>query len=177
MSDSESPIVFRHPESTDGLAVHRLIEACPPLDTNSLSYNLLQVSHFGATACVALIDGEIAGSVTGYVPPAQPDTYFLWQVAVGEKARGRRLGRRMIAWLFAQPALADLRFLETTITEDNIASWKLFRGYAEQVRAPVEAEPLFERDRHFGGSHDTEMLVRIGPFGTLERARGDADAA
>lgn len=57
-----------------------------------------------------------------------------------------------------------MRFLETTITPDNEASWALFRSFARDFGAAVEESVLFSRERHFGGSHDDEVLLRIGPL-------------
>ena len=62
-------------------------------------------------------------------------------------------------------------YIETTITEDNVASWALFSKVANAYAAPMTRSPLFERNRHFEGHHDTEYLVRFGP---LQRSRGVA---
>jgi L-2,4-diaminobutyric acid acetyltransferase len=59
-------ITFRSPDVQDGLAVHRLISQCPPLDTNSSYCNFLQASHFSATSVAAEIDGQLCGFISGY---------------------------------------------------------------------------------------------------------------
>ena len=41
------------PDATDGVAVHDLVQRCPPLDSNSLYCNLLQCTHFAATSALA----------------------------------------------------------------------------------------------------------------------------
>src|SRR6056297_351369 len=84
-------VVLRIPSAVDGPALHELIAACPPLDQNSRYCNLLQVSYFARTAVVAELDGEIVGSITGFIKPDDPATLFIWQVAVHERARGRAL--------------------------------------------------------------------------------------
>lgn len=58
----------------------------------------------------------------------------------------------------------DVHFMETTITEENAASWGLFHKFADKRSAELHSEVGFDRDAHFGGQHDTEMRVRIGPF-------------
>ena len=58
----------------------------------------------------------------------------------------------------------EVRHLHTTITPDNEASWALFRGLARDLGAETAHEVLFARDAHFGGAHDDEMLLRIGPM-------------
>ncbi|WP_439134888.1 diaminobutyrate acetyltransferase [Pseudomaricurvus sp.] len=157
-------IVLRNPVSEDGMNVYKLVAACPPLDTNSSYCNLLQCSHFASTSVAATLDGELVGFISGYVIPERPDTVFVWQVAVGEAARGCGLATKMIKFILSQPACEKVSFLETTITEDNKASWALFTGAAKKLDAEISSSVFFDKDTHFQGEHDSEMLVRIGPF-------------
>lgn len=163
-TDPSGAIQLRVPRAEDGAPLHRLVADCPPLDPNSLYCNLLQCSHFAGTSVAAERDGRLVGFISGYVPPVQPDTLFVWQVAVSGAARGAGLGKRMLRHLLERPQCGEVRFLETTITPDNEASWGLFRSLARDLNAAVESRVLFERERHFGGAHDDEMLLTIGPF-------------
>ena len=147
------------------MVLHRLVDACPPLDPNSSYCNLLQCSHFGATSMAAFRDGKLCGSVTAYRIPSRPDTLFVWQVAVHPDARGCGLARTMLRKLVALPTLQDIRFVETSITPGNEASWRLFTGFATELHADMARSVMFDRDQHFLGAHETEHLVRIGPLG------------
>lgn len=157
-------ITLRKPRSEDGLAVHQLVEQSPPLDTNSLYCNLLQTSHFGDTAIAAEANGELVGFVSGYRKPGADDTYFLWQVVVGEKARGQGLAKRMIRSLMARDEMGDVTYLETTITPDNEPSQRLFQALAREWETELDIGVLFDKDSHFGGRHESEELYRIGPI-------------
>jgi L-2,4-diaminobutyric acid acetyltransferase len=148
----------------DGPALHRLVKVCTPLDTNSLYCNLLQSSHFAATSITAKTDGVLIGSITAYRIPERPETLFIWQVAVHPEARGQGLAYRMLSALMARSSLADVRFIETTITEDNSASWRLFLKFADECSAETQRSIMFEKAQHFDGHHDSEQLLRIGPF-------------
>jgi L-2,4-diaminobutyric acid acetyltransferase len=163
-SEKTPEIVLRAPTAEDGPALHELIAACPPLDRNSRYCNLLQVSHFAATAVVAEREGTIVGAITGYLKPGDPQTLFIWQVAVHEHARGQRLATRMMEHIVARPVCRDVRFLETTIEPGNAASWSAFRKFAEARGADSDQSLLFSRERHFAGTHGDEVLLRIGPF-------------
>lgn len=171
--DPEDPsrraVTITRPAAEDGADVHDLIAACPPLDGNSLYANLLQCSHFAGT-CALARDGEgrAVGWVSGYIPPEEPETFFLWQVAVHEKARGLGLPKRLIADILTRPECAGVRWLKTTITPGNEASWGLFRSVARWLDAPMKDAVLFDRDAHFRGRHDSESLVTIGPFARPE---------
>ncbi|MCB1679654.1 MAG: diaminobutyrate acetyltransferase [Halioglobus sp.] len=167
MSSAKDQLHLRQPTATDGANLFELVAQCPPLDGNSMYCNLLQCSHFADTSVAAETDGELVGFISAYRVPERRDTLFVWQVAVGASARGRGLASRMLAHIVERPACRDIRWLETTITPDNRASHALFQRFASAFHAGLEQQVLFERERHFRGSHDSELLTRIGP---LQRA-------
>ncbi len=144
--------------------VFHLISNCPPLDTNSSYCNLLQCSHFSGTSVAAERDGIIVGFISGYAKPENPDTLFIWQVAVSEQARGMGLASRMLAHILARPECEQMRYLETTITEDNQPSWALFKSFARSSKADFHSSAWMDKETHFAGQHESEALVRIGPF-------------
>lgn len=165
----ETAIELRPPTADDGAALNELVAACPPLDPNSLYCNLLHCTHFSATSVAAVVPDDrrherLVGFISAYVPPQQADTLFVWQVAVAEEARHRGLGRRMLDALLARPATAGLRYVNTTINPGNAASWALFQSWARRHGVPTRRRLHFERQRHFAGRHDDELLLRIGPF-------------
>ena len=138
--------------------------ACQPLDTNSLYCNLLQCSHFADTSIAAWQGEQLLGFISGYQLPAQPDTLFIWQVAVSEKGRGQGLATRMLLGLLGRANCASIRYLQTTITPDNKPSWALFTRLAEELEAEVRVSTAYDGEEHFAGRHDTEQLLCIGPF-------------
>lgn len=164
-----STISLQRPTAEDGKRVHALVRECQPLDENSLYCNLLQCTHFSATSIAAVAEGALVGFISGYIRPDQPDTLFIWQVAVSKRARGCGLGKRMLASLLKRPETADVRYVETTITPDNDASWGLFRSFTRQHNTSAQESVLFESHRHFGGKHKDEHLLRIGPLGHLQK--------
>ncbi|MEX5729718.1 L-2,4-diaminobutyric acid acetyltransferase [Rhodovulum iodosum] len=154
-------IAFRMPTGEDGSAVWSLVRDCKPLDENSMYCNLIQCDHFRDTCIVAEMDGDIVGWISAYVLPNDPETLFVWQVAVSDKARGHGLGRRMLAELLERDTCAEVFRLKTTITRDNEASWGLFKSFARRLGARLEHDAHFTRDAHFEGRHDTEYMVTI----------------
>lgn len=155
---------MRKPTLEDGLAVHRLVDDCPPLDPNSSYCNFMQCSHFADTCVAAELDGRLVGFVSAYFLPAQPDTLFVWQIAVHETARGQALGRKMLESLLARRECEALRFVETTIDSENAASRRVFEKLAAAFNATIYVTPWLDQERHFNNSHPSEPLVRIGPF-------------
>jgi L-2,4-diaminobutyric acid acetyltransferase len=154
-------ILLREPIAKDGADIWALIEACPPLDRNSLYCNLLQCTDFAETCVVAERAGELVGWISGYVPPSSASTFFVWQVAVAPQARGEGLALRMLEWLLGRPAAKGARLLTTTITQSNAASWALFSSFARRRGSALARSPRFWRDQHFGGAHETEWEAQI----------------
>lgn len=172
----KQPARIRPPEATDGHAVWSLVRASGSLDENSLYCNLLQCSHFAGTCAIATHGDEVVGWLSGYVPPEQPQTYFVWQVCVAEVAKGHGLARRLVGNVLHRPVCAGVTHVDCTITHDNEASWSLFTGIARRLDAQLQQVEHFLRDAHFGGRHETEYAVSIGPFRHDRVARLSGDA-
>ncbi|MFP4328569.1 MAG: diaminobutyrate acetyltransferase [Paracoccaceae bacterium] len=163
-------VTFRKPVSADGAAVWELIASCKPLDENSMYCNLIQCDHFRDTCILAEQDGQPLGWISAYILPYDPETLFVWQVAVSSKARGLGLGKRMLAGLLERKECKDVTRLQTTITRDNDASWGLFKSFARQQEAQLDAQAHFTRDTHFRGYHATEHMVTIKLPEALKKA-------
>jgi L-2,4-diaminobutyric acid acetyltransferase len=155
---------LRRPRLTDGVAVHRLILRCSPVDEESRYCNLLRCTHFADTCVVAERDGEIVGFVSAYVEPSQPDTLFVWRVVVAPEHRGQGLTAAMLGALLARETCRDITHLETSITPKNQTSWRSFHSAARQWGAKVFAQPWLDRERDFEGERESEFLLRIGPI-------------
>lgn len=159
-------ILLRLPLPEDGFGVNQLIEACPPLDKNSVYCNLLQCTHFANTSVLAELDGRVVGFVSGYLLPERKDTLFIWQVAVAQEARGRGLASQMLDRILNRQQCQEVYFIETTITEDNKASWALFEKLAQRYGTELVSTSLFDAQKHFSGQHQSEILVKVGPIKT-----------
>lgn len=162
--DTLSSVKFRAPNAHDGFAITSLINVTPPLDNNSSYCNLLQCSHFAQTCVIAESNHQTLGWLSAYIPPDELDHVFVWQVAVALEARGKGLAKHLLTALLSRGVLANVKYLITTITQDNQASWSLFEGFARRHQLTIIKTPYFEKKSHFQGCHETEFLVKIGPF-------------
>lgn len=154
-------VQFRKPDAEDGAGIWELIAACKPLDENSMYCNLIQCDHFRDTCILAEMDGKPIGWISGYVLPGDAESFFVWQVAVSEKARGLGLAKRMLEQLLAREECRSVTRMQTTITKDNDASWALFRSFADMQDGELDHEAHFDSDTHFQGEQDTEHMVTI----------------
>ena len=153
--------VFEPPRLDDGRHLWRIARDSKTLDLNSPYSYVLWCRDFAATSVVVRAGGEIRGFVTGFDRPEEPGTLFIWQVAVDGAWRGRALAGRMLAHLAGR----GHRFVEATVTPDNIASDRLFAAFARDCDAELNRTPLLTGDL-FPGDHQPEVLYRIGPLAT-----------
>jgi len=159
-----SGVTLEAPLVSHGADIQRLVAACPPLDVNSTYLYLLLCEHFSATCVRAVRDGRTQGFVSAYCPPGRADVVFVWQVAVAAQMRGQGLAQNMLLSLLSRDALRHCRYLETTVSPSNVPSMAVFHTLAQRLEAPVSESPLF-LETHFGKeAHESETLIRIGPF-------------
>lgn len=158
---SDIAISLRSPHLSDGAAMWRLTRATGVLDLNSSYQYLLWCRDFSATSVVAVSGDEaLVGFITGFLRPDDPNTLLIWQVAVDDAARGHGLASRMLDHLVEA---TSAHYLETTVTDDNVASKRLFASLAGRYGASHDITPLFTPEMYPDG-HDTEYLHRIGPL-------------
>lgn len=170
----DDQITFGAPRVSDGAGIHRLVAECAPLDLNSTYAYLLLCRHFSGTCVRAARAGSTVGFVSAYRPPARKDTIFVWQVAVDKSCRGQGLALRMLRGLVGRPAVRGCRYLEATVSPSNGASMKLFHRLARELGAPVGQEKMFEETDFGNEPHESETLIRIGPFGPNREERRQA---
>lgn len=164
-------LAVRAPEVGDGAEIWSLVRNSGALDVNSPYAYLLACRHHAGTSLVAERAGRLVGFVLAYRPPRQPDTVFVWQIAVAREARRQGLGGRLLRTLVERQVPTGVSHLETTITPSNEPSWRLFRGLARTLgvsytQAPGFPAELFPDEGDGEPAHEREELVRIGPFGS-----------
>ncbi|MFC2947356.1 diaminobutyrate acetyltransferase [Virgibacillus sediminis] len=164
MKELATDIHFRKPNKDDGASVWELIRHTGVLDLNSSYSYLMWCEIFSDTSVVAEKDGQIVGFISGYIRPDQPNTLFIWQVAVHEEGRGRGLGTKMLFKLLNREASKDVTYVEATVSPSNTPSQNLFKGLAKKLDTNYEIDAYFTADDFPGEGHEDEPLFKIGPF-------------
>lgn len=162
-AEPEETLVVRNVTVDDAAEIRRIVCDSGVLDVNSLYTYLLLCRQFRSTCLVAETAGRVAGFVTAWKPPEEPDTIFVWQIGVDAGARGRGVASRLLDRLLGLPACREVDYLTTTITPDNKPSQALFRSLADRLHAECRVTAYFERSL-FNGAHEPEELFRIGPI-------------
>ncbi len=155
-------IIFRPPTSSDAAAMHRIAQDSQVLSVNSTYSYALMARHFHKTCLVAEHQGNVCGYITGFAPPEQPKTLFIWQIGVAKPMQKQGLGKELLITLVKakQPV-----FLEATIDPGNQASINLFKSVASYFDADHTyfTTPFFDTNDLHDGEH-VEHLMNIGPF-------------
>ncbi len=155
---------FRKPDKADGAAIWALVKETGVLDLNSPYSYLMLGEYFSDTCVVAERKGRIVGFVSGFIPPEQPDTIFVWQVGVDSSERGKGLAKQVLRALLRSEACQDVHYLNSTVTPSNAASTRLFRAIARELHTPCVIDDGFHEKLFPGEGHESERLFRIGPF-------------
>jgi diaminobutyrate acetyltransferase len=161
--DAEPSLQIEVPELADGAQMWRIARDSQVLDVNSSYAYLLWCRDFAGTSAVARLGARAVGFVTGYVRPSTPDTVVVWQIAVDSAARGRGVAGALLDSVVDRLAAQGVNRMETTITEDNLASRRLFEALAGKLGCDFRQSELFA-DQHFPDDHEAEDLYRIGPW-------------
>lgn len=158
-----SKIIIKNPVKSNAKQIYSLAKKTKILDVNSEYLYLLQTTHFKDTCCVAQIDDEVFGFVSGYIHPQHSDIFFVWQVGVDNTLRGKNIAGQMIAYLLETKFLKGIKYIHTTISPSNKASQRVFQKLATKLNTTIKEEPMFEI-KDFHNAHEDEMLYTIGPL-------------
>jgi L-2,4-diaminobutyric acid acetyltransferase len=166
----QDTIRYRGAAPEDGRSLHRLVDDGGVLELNTTYSYVLMCDHFAATTVIAehgiaANGGAPVGFVTAYRPPSRPEAVFVWQIGVHPSMRGRGVARGLLDFLVRRPACRGVRFLEATVTPNNVPSRRLFTSFARHRGASFEWSDGYP-GALFGAAddHEPEHLIRIGPL-------------
>lgn len=155
-------LIFRKPSKQDGAAMWQLVRDSGGLDLNSSYAYLMMADIFPDTCAVACMDDKLAGFIIGYRKPQQPETLFIWQIGVDASCRGHGVGRKLLEELLQREENAAVRFVEATVSPDNIASRALFLGLAARRQAGCTVQEYYPCSLFPPSEqHEEELLFRI----------------
>lgn len=157
---------YRRPSVEDGGSMWELVKETGVLDVNS-SYSYLMLSKFFSDTCLVAVDEteeRLAGFVTGFRPPQNSNSYFVWQIAVSDHYRGQGIATRLIKHLVGE--LEGIDYITATISPSNKASQSLFARLAKDYNTSVRVSPAdgFSAHQFPEGHHEDEHFYSVGPI-------------
>jgi L-2,4-diaminobutyric acid acetyltransferase len=161
-------VTMRIPSVHDGGQIWSIIRSTTNLDLNSPYCYFLLADHFADTCVLASTSSGPVGAVVGYRKPNDPQTLFVWQVAVAESRRGQGIGRAMLDHLVATVAPEHV---EASVGPSNEASLRMFRSLARAWGGAFTSGPWLAADLFPRPGHEAEDLIRIGPLPPDRSAR------
>ncbi|MCR2802810.1 diaminobutyrate acetyltransferase [Paenibacillus soyae] len=160
---NEAQLSCRKPDASDGQSVWKLVKRSGGLDVNSAYSYIMLCDMFRDTCCVVKEDERTLGFVSAFRKPSEPQTLFVWQIAVDPILRGNGIGSKLLNELLSREENQDIRYVEATVGPDNIASRQLFIRLAKTLGAECGISEQYGTDL-FPESHEAELLLRIGPI-------------
>ncbi len=137
----------------DHALLHRLAEACPPLDVHTPYTYWVLCTRFPETCFVLLHDGEPAGFLTAVRSARE---LFIWQIGLLPAWRGQGLSQLLIH--SAVSAARQGEAIRVTIAPDNLASLGAFQGYCRKHGLSWTEEKQFDPNL----CPDKENTYRMG---------------
>lgn len=162
-TECSGSVSIRMPQVSDGKRLHALTQETGILDVNSEYLYLLLGAHFQQTCAVVEKEGQVSGFVSAYIPPAQPDVLFIWQVAIDRACRKQGLALAMVKNILQRHSCAHVTYLQATIAPANHPSRAFFKSLARVFSCPFHEKPFFRKD-DFAQSHEAEPLCCVGPL-------------
>lgn len=155
---------FRTPTVDDAASIFQMVKDSGVLDCNS-RYVYLLWTEFFAHHCLVVEDTKgLGGFVIGFCPETFQDAYFVWQIAVAPRLRGRGVARQLVLEALGSQQHRNIQWLLAHVGETNTASERLFRSLANRLETDLEIEKGFTTDMFGDSGHESERLFRIGPF-------------
>lgn len=157
-------ITFRIPSIDDGAEIWKMVDETAALDDNSAYAYFMACRNFAATSVVADAGDDLAGMVTAYPLPDDPQTLFVWQVNVRDEYQGQGVAVRMLKEILKREDCQSVRWVETTVAPGNDASEALFRRIAANLNADISVKEVYGDELFPDGEHKVERLFVIGPI-------------
>ncbi|REK77051.1 diaminobutyrate acetyltransferase [Paenibacillus paeoniae] len=158
-----SKVIYRKPTIEDGQGIWKLVKRAGGLDVNSAYCYLMLCDMFSETCCIAEQDGRMCGFLSAFRKPEQPDTLFVWQIAVDPVRRGNGIGSLLLKEVISRNSNDTIHYIEATISPGNMASRSLFVSMARELESECKISERYEASM-FPEAHETELMFRIGPI-------------
>ncbi|GAK40803.1 diaminobutyrate acetyltransferase [Paenibacillus urinalis] len=163
--NTQKEVTYRQPAAEDGSRIWELIRGTGSLDLNSPYCYMMLGDYFKDTCIVAEDDENIVGFISAFRSPRNPETLFVWQVAVASSHRRQGIAKSMLTRLLKHRTMQGVRFIEATVSPSNMASRRLFLSFAEEKSIPSTVTVGYGKELFPNESiHEDEPLFVIGPF-------------
>lgn len=161
----ESGIRYRYPTKEDGAEVWQLVKETQTLDLNSVYCYIMLCDYFNDTCVIAEDNEGLAGFVSAFKSPQQPECLFIWQIAVSPSRQRKGIGKKLLRELLSRESCRDIRYLKATVSPSNLASRGLFLHLVKTYGLECHlfegyTTSMFPSERF----HEEEILYKLGPF-------------
>ncbi len=153
---------IRSTKREDGAEIWDLVRRTGTLDLNSEYCYFMFADLFSKQCAVitSLQTNEILGFVSCIIKGEREKTLFVWQVCTDKRVQKKGLAKKLIQFVINTQS-EKISFIETTISESNLASKNLFKSLAEYYTTKIE-KSTYIASKQFKNGHEAEYLYKIG---------------
>lgn len=156
-------ITFRSPDVSHAAHISSMVKQHDQLDDNSEYIYAIWCTYFAPNTAVALDGNEVLAFITGFRPPSDPQTFFLWQTCAKPRHGIPNLGVDLIQYAAEREIGRGARTIEASVAVDNKPIKLLMKTLCRRLGGKLETGVLFASDTlsRDGDEHHEEVLYRI----------------
>ncbi|PNX50027.1 MAG: hypothetical protein BV456_08095 [Thermoplasmata archaeon M8B2D] len=144
----------------DFLKVYRFILNCKPLEKYSEHFYKIMLRYFSNSCFIAEFNNDIVGFIMGFRSQVDKNKFFVWQIGVFSKYRGKEVGKKLLNQIEQTAKEFGCKIIELTVDPENIPSYRFFEknGYLNvsskegeiiKVMGNTAVKDYYKPGRHF----------------------------
>jgi diaminobutyrate acetyltransferase len=137
---------IRRSSVEDFLKLHELVGRIENIVQHPPHFYKIMLRYFGDTIILAEEEGELTGFLLGFVSQTNPEEYFIWQLGVDPRYRGRKIAGKIMEETIKAAGEKGCRLVSATVEIVNIPSQRLFESSGFQIVTSSEDGELINEN-------------------------------
>jgi len=139
-------MVIRKSSVEDFRELHKLVGRIEKIVQHPPHFYKIMLRYFGNTIILAEEDGELAGFLLGFISQNNPEEYFIWQLGVDPRYRGRKIASKIMKETVETAREKGCKLVTATVETVNIPSQQLFESSGFRIVTEQERGELIEEN-------------------------------
>jgi diaminobutyrate acetyltransferase len=152
--------VIKKTKEDDYLKVYKFVSVCKPLENYSEHFYKIILRYFSDSCFIAEFKKDIVGFVMGFKSQVDKKKFFIWQIGVFSKYKGKEIGKKLLDKIEKTAKELGCKLMELTVDPENIPSQRFFEknGYINvsskegkiiEVMGNTAVKDYYKPGRHF----------------------------
>ncbi|MFO7755414.1 MAG: GNAT family N-acetyltransferase [Bacteroidales bacterium] len=119
-------MIITNPQGDDYLKIHELTGKLEGLVQHPVHFYSIICRYFGNSVFIVKEKDEIVGFTWGFISQDDKDIFFLWQIGLDKKYRGRKLAQKLVGRLMDFARDNNCKKIHATVETGNTPSARMF---------------------------------------------------